>query len=69
MFHSFPEKLYSVRGAYPNAANGLVSAMVGAFGSPAIDILLVPMLDMEEAGLEKVLFFIFCGRRGCDPLL
>ena len=52
-----------------NAENGLVCAVVGAFGSLAVDVLLVPVLDMiEEEGLEYLYIFLLFGLGGCEPL-
>ena len=45
------------------------SAVVGAFGSPAVYVRLVPRLDMvKEEGLEESTFSCFRGQRWCNSL-
>ena len=49
----------------PSAENGLVSAIVGASGFPAVDVRLVPRLDtVEEKGFENLVFFFFEAEEG-----
>ena len=48
-----------------NTENGLDFAVVGAFESPAVDVLLVPVLDMvQEQGLETSSCFFFEDEEG-----
>ena len=48
-----------------NAENGLDFAVVGAFGPPAVDVLLVPVLDMvQKQGLETSRCFSFGDEEG-----
>ena len=67
-FPATSNKLLDGAGFFSSVPQILDSAVDGAFGSPAVNVRLVPRLDMvKEKGLEKLSFYL-CGRRGCNPV-